>query len=59
MLYGLHPEPPSPSEADSSLPRDAELVMAGREIVQSHRPALVAGDLNDVAWSHTAGCCGA
>jgi hypothetical protein len=27
--------------------------MAGREIAQSHRPALVAGDLNDVAWSHT------
>jgi endonuclease/exonuclease/phosphatase (EEP) superfamily protein YafD len=53
MLYGLHPAPPSPSEADSSLPRDAELVMAGREIAQSHRPALVAGDLNDVAWSHT------
>jgi endonuclease/exonuclease/phosphatase (EEP) superfamily protein YafD len=53
MLYGLHPEPPSPTEADSSLPRDAELVMAGREIAQSHRPALVAGDLNDVAWSHT------
>jgi endonuclease/exonuclease/phosphatase (EEP) superfamily protein YafD len=53
MLYGLHPEPPSPTEADSSLPRDAELVMAGREIARSHRPALVDRDLNDVAWSHT------
>ena len=27
--------------------------MAGREIAQAERPALVAGDLNDVAWSHT------
>jgi endonuclease/exonuclease/phosphatase (EEP) superfamily protein YafD len=53
MLYGLHPEPPSPTEAATSLPRDAELVMAGREIAQAERPALVAGDLNDVAWSHT------
>jgi CheY-like chemotaxis protein len=53
MLYGVHPEPPSPTEADTSLPRDAELVLAGREITQSHRPTIVAGDLNDVAWSHT------
>jgi endonuclease/exonuclease/phosphatase (EEP) superfamily protein YafD len=53
MLYGLHPEPPSPTEAATSLPRDAELVIAGREIAQSNRPTLVAGDLNDVAWSHT------
>jgi endonuclease/exonuclease/phosphatase (EEP) superfamily protein YafD len=53
MLYGLHPEPPSPTEALTSLPRDAELVMAGREIAESDRPTLVAGDLNDVAWSHT------
>jgi endonuclease/exonuclease/phosphatase (EEP) superfamily protein YafD len=53
MLYGLHPEPPSPTEAATSLPRDAELVMAGREIAQADRPTLVAGDLNDVAWSHT------
>jgi endonuclease/exonuclease/phosphatase (EEP) superfamily protein YafD len=52
-LYGLHPEPPSPTEADTSLPRDAELVLAGREIAQSDRPTIVAGDLNDVAWSHT------
>jgi endonuclease/exonuclease/phosphatase (EEP) superfamily protein YafD len=53
MLYGLHPEPPSPTEADTSLPRDAELVLAGREIAESDQPTIVAGDLNDVAWSHT------
>jgi endonuclease/exonuclease/phosphatase (EEP) superfamily protein YafD len=53
MLYGLHPEPPAPSEADTSLPRDAELVLVGREVAGADRPTIVAGDLNDVAWSHT------
>lgn len=53
MLYGLHPEPPAPDEADTSLPRDAELVMVGREVAEAGRPTIVAGDLNDVAWSHT------
>lgn len=52
-LYGVHPEPPSPTEADSSAPRDAELVLVAREVAASEGPALVAGDLNDVAWSHT------
>jgi endonuclease/exonuclease/phosphatase (EEP) superfamily protein YafD len=52
-LYGLHPEPPSPTEADSSVPRDAELVLVAREVAAAERPMIVAGDLNDVAWSHT------
>ena len=48
-FYGLHPEPPVPG--DDSGERDAELVMAGREVRQSGRAAIVLGDLNDVAWS--------
>jgi endonuclease/exonuclease/phosphatase (EEP) superfamily protein YafD len=52
-LYSLHPEPPSPTEADSSLPRDAELVLVAREVESADMPTIVAGDLNDVAWSHT------
>ncbi|HEX6114407.1 MAG TPA: endonuclease/exonuclease/phosphatase family protein [Geminicoccaceae bacterium] len=52
-LYGLHPEPPAPGEAETSLPRDAELVLAGREIAEAPGSVIVAGDLNDVAWSHT------
>jgi endonuclease/exonuclease/phosphatase (EEP) superfamily protein YafD len=52
-LFGLHPEPPAPGEADTSLPRDAELVLAGREIAERGAPTIVAGDFNDVAWSHT------
>jgi endonuclease/exonuclease/phosphatase (EEP) superfamily protein YafD len=53
VLHGVHPEPPAPGEADTSLPRDAELVMVGREVERSGRTSIVAGDLNDVAWSHT------
>jgi endonuclease/exonuclease/phosphatase (EEP) superfamily protein YafD len=52
-LCGLHPEPPSPSEADTSEPRDAELVLVAREVANEPGAAIVAGDLNDVAWSHT------
>ena len=53
VLIGIHPEPPSPTEADSSLPRDAELVLVGREAAREPLPMIVAGDLNDVAWSRT------
>jgi endonuclease/exonuclease/phosphatase (EEP) superfamily protein YafD len=52
-LHGLHPEPPSPTEADTSAPRDAELVLVAREAAEADGPTIVAGDLNDVAWSHT------
>ena len=55
VLHGVHPEPPAPGEADTSLPRDAELVLVGREVAESGRTSIVAGDLNDVAWSHTTG----
>ena len=52
-LYAVHPEPPSPTEAETSLGRDAELVIVGREIAKATEPAIVAGDLNDVGWSRT------
>ena len=50
-LYALHPEPPLPG--DDSGERDAELVMAGRDVRKSGQAAIVLGDLNDVAWSKT------
>jgi len=50
-LYGLHPQPPAPQQ--DSIERDVELVMVGKEIKRAKRPAIVLGDLNDVAWSPT------
>lgn len=52
-IYCLHPEPPAPGESDVSTPRDAELLLAGKEIDQTDETVIVFGDLNDVAWSHT------
>jgi endonuclease/exonuclease/phosphatase (EEP) superfamily protein YafD len=52
-LHGLHPPPPVPQYADESTERDAELMVVGRELTHDVLPCIVAGDLNDVAWSHT------
>ena len=52
-LRCVHPRPPAPDEAKESTPRDAELIVVGRELKQKRAPAIVLGDLNDVAWSRT------
>ncbi len=52
-LHALHPRPPSPQESETSLWRDAELLLVGQEIREYAGPALLIGDLNDVAWSRT------
>lgn len=52
-FYALHPRPPAPSESEKSLWRDAELLLIGKKIHEDPQPTLVAGDLNDVAWSRT------
>jgi len=51
--YFIHPKPPFPSEANSSVTRDAELIMVAKSVKKSKIPAIVAGDLNDVGWSRT------
>jgi endonuclease/exonuclease/phosphatase (EEP) superfamily protein YafD len=54
VLRGLHPRPPEPIRDQPSAPRDAELVVVGRDIGRNKDvPTIVAGDLNDVAWSDT------
>ncbi|MDT0677486.1 endonuclease/exonuclease/phosphatase family protein [Autumnicola musiva] len=52
-FHCLHPMPPSPTEAETSTNRDAELLMLGRDIRVDKEPVVVFGDLNDVAWSRT------
>jgi len=49
----IHPAPPSPTEEDSSRPRDSELIMVAKALKDATRPVIVAGDLNDVAWSRS------
>ncbi|MEM1115352.1 MAG: endonuclease/exonuclease/phosphatase family protein [Bacteroidota bacterium] len=52
-LVVLHPRPPRPDIQQDSHLRDAELVRAAREVATFDAPTVVAGDLNDVAWSTT------
>ncbi|HEX6099071.1 MAG TPA: endonuclease/exonuclease/phosphatase family protein [Thermoanaerobaculia bacterium] len=55
MLHALHPRPPEPIHDQPSAQRDAELVIVGRRVADEKEdlPTIVAGDLNDVAWSST------
>lgn len=52
-LHAIHPKPPYPKEATTTKERDAELIIVGRLAATEPDPTIVAGDLNDVAWSHT------
>jgi endonuclease/exonuclease/phosphatase (EEP) superfamily protein YafD len=42
-----------PGESGDSTDRDAEILLVGKEAKAAKLPVIVAGDLNDVAWSYT------
>lgn len=50
-LYVVHPEPPVATHDTKG--RDGEIALVGMEAAQDRLPAVVSGDLNDVAWSTT------
>lgn len=52
-LYCLHPTPPVPHENPRSTERDKEILLVGEKAKVCDCPAIVIGDLNDVAWSYT------
>ena len=51
LVHGIHPRPPAPGENATAKERDAELLLVAREIEEAPCTTIVAGDLNDVAWS--------
>ena len=52
-FHGLHPTPPVPGENPRSTERDKEILLVAKSAKKSALPVIVAGDLNDVAWSYT------
>ncbi|MCH7408620.1 endonuclease/exonuclease/phosphatase family protein [Belliella sp. DSM 111904] len=52
-VYGIHPEPPVPSENPDSTERDAEILKVGKKVKELSTPCIVIGDLNDVGWSYS------
>ncbi|MDQ3001662.1 MAG: endonuclease/exonuclease/phosphatase family protein [Fibrobacterota bacterium] len=49
-ILAVHPKPPAEEDTEE---RDAELDEVAKEIRKSDLPCIVAGDMNDVAWSRT------
>jgi endonuclease/exonuclease/phosphatase (EEP) superfamily protein YafD len=52
-IHCIHPSPPAPNINVRSTERDAELLVVAKAVAERDEPAIVLGDLNDVAWSAT------
>lgn len=52
-FHGVHPRPPVPEEKGRSTERDGELLLVGKGVRESNLPCIVAGDMNDAAWSNS------
>lgn len=50
-IFAVHPEPPVPNMDTKG--RDSEIALAGLKAQSDSLPVVIAGDLNDVAWSTT------
>jgi endonuclease/exonuclease/phosphatase (EEP) superfamily protein YafD len=50
-FYTVHPQPPRLMQNTET--REAELLLVAKEAAKTKHPSIVAGDLNDVAWSKT------
>lgn len=50
-LFTVHPQPPRLMKDTET--REAELLIVAKKAKQTQYPTVVAGDLNDVAWSRT------
>lgn len=50
-FWGIHPPPPSPTEAPSSKQKDGEFMVLAKHINSKGTPVIVAGDFNSVCWS--------
>ncbi len=54
-FHGVHPVAPFPSDKypDNEGEDEVALIKVGNMVLKDSLPALVAGDFNDVSWSHT------
>lgn len=50
-LFCFHPQPPSPTEAETSHSRDLAFDKLARLVMDCEIPCMVVGDFNSVAWS--------
>lgn len=51
VFFGVHPPPPSPTEEENAKERDGELLSVSKKVKANHKPTVIVGDFNNVAWA--------